>query len=82
MLKRFVIALSVTASALLLPATAAQAADETAAVTATAATTGEGGAATTTEVRQIHTPSGAVVTVSTTTGGIRLNDPTDSSWGG
>lgn len=78
MLKRFVIALSVTASALLLPATAAQAADGT----VTAATTGESGAATTTGVRQIRTPSGAVVTVGTSTGGIRLSDPTDSSWGG
>ncbi len=81
MLKRFVIALSVTASALLLPATAAQAADGVAAVTATTATTGESGAATTTG-RPIGTPSGAVVTVGTTTGGIRLSDPSDSSWGG
>lgn len=80
MLKRFVIALSVTASALLLPATAAQAADAT--VTATATTPGESGAATTTAVRQIHTPSGVVVTVGTTTGGLRVSDPSDSSWGG
>ncbi|MFE1872812.1 hypothetical protein ACFW9N_18180 [Streptomyces sp. NPDC059496] len=80
MLKRYVIALSVTAAALLLPAGAAQAADGTS--DATTVTTTTGGEDTTTQTpRQIVTPSGRVVTVGTTTNG-RLRDINDSSWGG
>ncbi|WP_328787608.1 MULTISPECIES: hypothetical protein [unclassified Streptomyces] len=80
MLKRYVIALSVTAAALLLPAGAAQAADGT--TDATTVTTTTGGEDTTTQTpRQIVTPSGRVVTVGTTTNG-RLRDINDSSWGG
>ncbi|MFF4261568.1 hypothetical protein ACFY7Y_19595 [Streptomyces virginiae] len=81
MLKRYAIALSVTAAALLSAAGAAQAADgDTAATTVTTTTTG--GEATTTQTpRQIVTPSGQVVTVGTTTNG-RLRDINDSSWGG
>ncbi|MFB6824050.1 hypothetical protein ACFCXA_20935 [Streptomyces virginiae] len=81
MFKRYAIALSVTAAALLLPAAGtAQAADgDTAATTVTTTT---GGEATTTQTpRQIVTPSGHVVTVGTTTNG-RLRDINDSSWGG
>ncbi|MFF4387282.1 MULTISPECIES: hypothetical protein [unclassified Streptomyces] len=80
MLKRYVIALSVTAAALLLPAGAAQAADGI--PDATTVTTTTGGEGTTTQTpRQIVTPSGRVVTVGTTTNG-RLRDINDSSWGG
>ncbi|MFJ9338741.1 hypothetical protein ACIRP0_05550 [Streptomyces sp. NPDC101733] len=85
MLKRYVIALSVTASVLLLPAAgAAQAADDTtAAPAATTATATAGGQTTTAQTpRQIRTPNGAVVTVGTTSSTHRLSDPTDSSWGG
>ncbi|MEV7725377.1 hypothetical protein AB0P15_11655 [Streptomyces sp. NPDC087917] len=86
MLKRYVIALSVTASVLLLPAAgAAQAADDTtAAPAATTATATAGGQTTTTAQtpRQIRTPNGAVVTVGTTSSTHRVSDPTDSSWGG
>ncbi|MCX4956739.1 hypothetical protein [Streptomyces virginiae] len=82
MLKRYVIALSVAASALLLPAAGvAQAADgDTAATTVTTTTGGEGGTTTQTP-RQIVTSNGRVVTVGTTLGG-RNRDTADSSWGG
>ncbi|MCX4718322.1 hypothetical protein ACFWB2_22015 [Streptomyces virginiae] len=84
MLKRYVIALSVAASALLLPAAgAAQAAEgDTAATTVTTTTGGEGSTSTTTQTpRQIVTSNGRVVTVGTTLGG-RTRDTADSSWGG
>ncbi|MFJ3204663.1 hypothetical protein [Streptomyces sp. NPDC086989] len=82
MLKRYVFALSVAASALLLPAAgAAQAADgDTATTTVTTTTGGEGGATTQTP-RQIVMPNGRVVTVGITPG-TRNRDTTDSSWGG
>ncbi|MFA7767386.1 hypothetical protein ACGFNX_33190 [Streptomyces sp. NPDC048723] len=82
MLKRYVIALSVAASALLLPAAGvAQAADGTSAATTVTTTTGGEGGTTTQTPRQIVTPSGRVVTVGTTLGG-RTRDTADSSWGG
>ncbi|MFD8638027.1 hypothetical protein [Streptomyces sp. NPDC059072] len=82
MLKRYVIALSVTAAALLLPAGAAQAADDTTdATTVTTTTGGEGSTTTPQAPHQIVTPSGHVVTVGATTNG-RLRDTNDSSWGG
>ncbi|WP_406737415.1 hypothetical protein OG365_03830 [Streptomyces sp. NBC_00853] len=81
MLKRYVIALSVTAAALLLPAGAAQAADGIPDATTVTTTTGGENTTTTQTPRQIVTPSGRVVTVGTTTNG-RLRDINDSSWGG
>ncbi|PWK74319.1 hypothetical protein BCL76_10147 [Streptomyces sp. CG 926] len=83
MLKRYVFALSVAASALLLPAAgAAQAADgDTATTTVTTTTTGGEGTTTTPTPRQIVLPDGRVVTVGTTLGG-RNRDTADSSWGG
>ncbi|MFB6809612.1 hypothetical protein [Streptomyces sp. NPDC056387] len=81
MLKRYVFALSVAASALLLPAAgAAQAADGDTATTVTTTTGGEGGATTQTP-RQIVMPNGRVVTVGITPG-TRNRDTADSSWGG
>ncbi|MFG2483561.1 MULTISPECIES: hypothetical protein [Streptomyces] len=82
MLKRYVIALSVAASALLLPAAgAAQAADGDTATTTVTTTTGGEGSTTTQTPRQIVTSNGRVVTVGTTLGG-RTRDTADSSWGG
>ncbi|CAM5312638.1 hypothetical protein [Streptomyces avidinii] len=86
MLKRFALALSVTATALLLPAAGvAQAADDTsAAATATTATTttGDQGGTTAQTPRRIVTANGTVVTVGTGTLGHRNRDTADSSWGG
>ncbi|WP_327302210.1 hypothetical protein OG730_00625 [Streptomyces sp. NBC_01298] len=82
MLKRFVIALSVAASALLLPAAGvAQAADDTSTTTATTATGGESSTATPT-TRQIVTADGRAFTVGTGSLGTRNRDTADSSWGG
>ncbi|MER6516238.1 hypothetical protein ACFWHQ_41345 [Streptomyces sp. NPDC060334] len=69
MLKRFIVALSVAAAALLLPiAGGSQPADTT------VSATGES-EATTAPAHPVH------VTPGTTTGGTRLSDPKDSSWG-
>ncbi|WKD31363.1 hypothetical protein [Streptomyces xanthophaeus] len=82
MLKRYVIALSMAASALLLPAAGvAQAADDTSAATTVTTSTGGEGGTTTQTPRQIVAPGGRVVTVGTTLGG-RTRDTADSSWGG
>ncbi|MFF4849520.1 hypothetical protein [Streptomyces sp. NPDC001194] len=82
MLKRYVFALSVAASALLLPAAgAAQAADgDTATTTVTTTIAGEGSTTNPTP-RQIVLPDGRVVTVTGAIGG-RGRDTADSSWGG
>ncbi|MFI7356352.1 hypothetical protein ACIBTP_20700 [Streptomyces avidinii] len=83
MLKRFAIALSVTATALLLPAAGvAQAADDTSAATTATTTTGDQGGTTAQTPRQIVTANGTVVTVGTGTLGHRNRDTADSSWGG
>ncbi|WP_405436798.1 hypothetical protein OG373_07210 [Streptomyces avidinii] len=85
MLKRFAIALTVTASALLLPAAGvAQAADDTSAATTatTATTTGDQGGSTAQPTRRIVTANGTVVTAGTGTLGHRNRDTADSSWGG
>ncbi|WP_030756645.1 MULTISPECIES: hypothetical protein [unclassified Streptomyces] len=82
MLKRYVFALSVAASALLLPAAgAAQAADGDTATTTVTTTTGGEGSTITQTPRQIVLPDGRVLTVGTTQGG-RTRDTADSSWGG
>ncbi|MGW7334140.1 hypothetical protein ACWGIU_37190 [Streptomyces sp. NPDC054840] len=82
MLKRYVIALSVAASALLLPAAgAAQAADGISAETTVTTTSGGEGGATGPATRHIRTPDGRLVTVGTTQTG-RTRDTADSSWGG
>ncbi|KMO93440.1 hypothetical protein [Streptomyces roseus] len=85
MLKRYVFALSVGASALLLPAAGpAQAADgDTGATTTTTTvttTTGSEGSTTAPTPRQIVLPDGRVVTISGAHG--RNRDTADSSWGG
>ncbi|KJY24829.1 hypothetical protein [Streptomyces katrae] len=79
--KRYVFALSVAASALLLStAGAAQAAEgDTATTTVTTTTGGEG--STTQTPRHIVLPGGRVATVSGTPGG-HGRDTADSSWGG
>ncbi|MET9600671.1 MULTISPECIES: hypothetical protein [unclassified Streptomyces] len=83
MLKRYVIALSVTASALLLPAAGvAQAADDTSATTTATTTTGGENTTTAPATRQIVTADGRVVTIGTGTLGHRNRDTADSSWGG
>ncbi|MEW1635327.1 hypothetical protein AB0469_14755 [Streptomyces sp. NPDC093801] len=82
MLKRYVFALSVAATALLLPAAgAAQAADGDTATTTVTTTTGAEGSTTTQTPRHITLHDGRVVTVGTTPGG-RGRDTADSSWGG
>ncbi|MFE5771562.1 hypothetical protein ACFQ7O_24735 [Streptomyces sp. NPDC056485] len=82
MLKRYVFALTVAASALLLPAAgAAQAADGDTATTTVTTTTGGEGSNTTQTARQITLPDGRVVTVNAALGG-RNRDTADSSWGG
>ncbi|MCX4775395.1 hypothetical protein [Streptomyces sp. NBC_01264] len=83
MLKRFVIALSVAASALLLPAAGvAQAADDTPATTTATTATGGENSTTTPPTHQIVTPDGRVFTVNTGALGQRGRDTADSSWGG
>ncbi|MFH7596934.1 hypothetical protein WDV06_17810 [Streptomyces racemochromogenes] len=84
MLKRYVFALSVAASALLLPtAGAAQAAEGDTAATTVTTTTGSESSTTTQTPRQIVLPGGRVATVGTSTPpGGRGRDTNDSSWGG
>ncbi|MFI5866420.1 hypothetical protein [Streptomyces sp. NPDC051546] len=82
MLKRFAIALSVAASAVLLPAAGvAQAADDTSATTSTTATGGEN-STTPPTTRQFVTADGRVFTADTGSLGHRNRDTADSSWGG
>ncbi|MFD5420062.1 hypothetical protein ACFWJT_18795 [Streptomyces sp. NPDC127069] len=80
--KRYVFALSVAASALLLStAGAAQAAEGDTATTTVTSTTGGEGSTTTQTPRHIVLPGGRVATVGGTPGG-HGRDTADSSWGG
>ncbi len=82
MLKRYVFALSVAASALLLStAGAAQAAEGDTATTTVTTTTGSESGTTTQTPRHIVLPNGQVATVNGNPGH-RNRDTNDSSWGG